>query len=54
MKEKISGNPSHNILELYNVAVEVRVPQVRQDLISSMMNLVYELQRELPNDLRLR
>ena len=29
-------------------------PQIKQNLISSIENLVYELPHELPNDLRLR
>ena len=37
--------------ELNNYRVDL--PQVKWDLISSIINFVYKLLRELPNDLRL-
>ena len=47
-------NLGHNILELYNVLIQTRLPQVKRNVMSSIANLVYELPDELPNGLRLR
>ena len=46
-------NLGHNILELYNVLVQIRLTS-KTKRVSSISNLVYELPHELPNDLRLR
>ena len=47
-------NLGHNILELYNVLVEIRLQQVKRTVVSSTANLGCEFPHELPNDLRLR
>ena len=54
MAEIVPFNHGHTILELCNVLVQTRVnrKQVKRNLISSIANLVYELPRELLNDLR--
>ena len=50
----LTCNLNHNILVLYSVLVQVRFVTSKTTLISSITNLVYELPRELPNDLNLR
>ena len=47
-------NSGHNILELHNILIQSHSPQVKQILTSSIVNLVYELPHELPNNLSLR
>ena len=54
MPNTVLYNPGHNILELCNVLVEIRVAQVKRNLISSITNLVHELSFKLPNELKLR
>ena len=44
----------HNILELFNVSVQVRFATSKTNLVSSMTNLVTYLPNELPNDVTLR
>ena len=51
---KVFYNSGHNFLGLYNILVEIRLTQVKRNLISCVVNLVYELPHELPNDLILR
>ena len=45
-------NPRHNILELYNISIQIQFTTSKRKLISSIANLVYELPNELSNDLR--
>ena len=45
---------SDNISELSNVLVQIRLTQVKQNVISSLANLLYDLSHELSNELRLR
>ena len=47
-------NLGHNILELCNVLVQIRLTTSKTKRTSSIANLVYELHHKLPNDLRLR
>ena len=47
-------NLGHNLFELYNILVQIRLTQVKRNVISSIANLVYELPHELSNDLTLR
>ena len=47
-------NPGHNLFELDNILVQIPYsPPVIGNLSSSIANLVYELPRELMNDLDL-
>ena len=47
-------NPGHTILAPFNNLADVLIPQVKRYLISTIINLVYELPHELPNDLRIK
>ena len=47
-------NPGQNIWELYNILAPVGFATSKTNLISSMVNYVYELPHESPNDLRIR
>ena len=52
---RTTNNLGHIILELYNVLVQIRLTQLKQNVTSSTANLVYELPPpELLNNLRLR
>ena len=39
-------------MEPCNVLVQIRLPHVKQSVISSIANLVWDLPHELPNDVR--
>ena len=55
MKKFINNyNLGHNILELYNVLVEIRLTKVNRNVVSIIADLVYELPHQLPNDLRFK
>ena len=45
-------NPGHNVLELYNVLVQVRFVTTKNK--SNITNLVHKLIHEMPIDVRLR
>ena len=47
-------NPGHKILEFYNILGQIRWPQIKENLISSIANFVYKLSHKLPSNLRLR
>ena len=50
-------NAGHNVLDLFNVLVQVRQvksKQVNQNLMSNITNFVYELSHELQKDVGLR
>ena len=52
-----TSNIGHNVLELYNFTMFQRqsyLKQVKWNLISSITNLVYQLPRDLPHNVRLR
>ena len=49
-KGKKICNLRHNILQLSNVLIQIRLSTIKRNVTSSKGNLVYEL----PNDLRLR
>ena len=47
-------NPGHNILELYNILLQIRFTTSKRKFDIQYSNLVHELPHELPNNLRLR
>ena len=51
---KLDYNCNYNILELYNVSVKVWFLTRKQNLISSVTQLVHELPHELQHNLRLK
>ena len=50
----LTYNLGQNILELYNILVEIRLTASKTNVVSSIANLVYKLPHELPNELRVR
>ena len=46
---QLNDNPGHNILELYNVLVQIRFATSKRNLISCITNLEYEFPHDLPN-----
>ena len=55
MKKFINNyNLGHNILELYNVLVEIQLTKVYRNVVSSIADLVYEYASPVANDLRFR
>ena len=44
-----SNNSGHNVLAIYSVAIHVI--QVKQDLISSITDFIYQLPHEFPHKL---
>ena len=45
-------NPTHHILEYYNVLVQVHFTKSKIELISSIRNFIYMLPHELSKNLR--
>ena len=55
--ETFSGNAVHNVqlfTEFHILDIRFDPPQLRRDLISSIMNSVYQMRHKFPNDVSLR